>query len=162
MTTSTAKVLPSGQLSLKDRLSRLTFSEACTVLGPEGRQLICQRHLNTWEFKLREHVFLGPDLFACDSPPIPLMGASRRWSRSRCWPRSATGFISAVIAAGGACEHVGAAFSLILEEKLALGLRFAAEAARNRSKAWPKMSCCAGLWRTAPSGRDRKDVGEDD
>ena len=64
MTTSTAKVQPSGRLSLKDRLSRLTFTEACKLLGPEGRQLI-QRHANTWEFKLRDDVFLGADLSPC-------------------------------------------------------------------------------------------------
>src|SRR5450432_2634382 len=67
MTTSTTKVLPSSRLSLKDRLSRLTFPEACKLLGPEGQQLI-QRHANTWEFKLSEDVFLGSDLFRLRFP----------------------------------------------------------------------------------------------
>ncbi|MBI3839099.1 MAG: DEAD/DEAH box helicase [Planctomycetia bacterium] len=120
MTTSAAKVLPSGRLSLKDRLSRLTFSEACALLGPEGRQLI-QRHANTWEFRLREDVFLGPDLFrlrfpddSVDGEPlvvtITLMAEVRNRLHFRC------------NRCRRACEHVGAAFSLILEEKLALGL----------------------------------------
>jgi superfamily II DNA or RNA helicase len=119
MATSTAKVLPSGRLSLKDRLSRLTFSEACALLGPEGRQLI-QRHANAWEFKLRDDVFLGPDLFrlrfpnGLDGEPlvvtITLMAEVRNRLHFRC------------NRCRRACEHVGAAFSLILEEKLALGL----------------------------------------
>lgn len=119
MATSTAKVLPSGRLSLKDRLSRLTFSEACALLGPEGRQLI-QRHANAWEFKLRDDVFLGPDLFrlrfprGLDGEPlvvtITLMAEARNRLHFRC------------NRCQRACEHVGAAFSLILEEKLALGL----------------------------------------
>ncbi len=120
MTTSTAKVLPSGRLSLKDRLSRLTFSEACKLLGPDGRQLI-QRHANAWEFKIREDVFLGSDLFrlrfpneSVDGAPlvvtITLMAEARDRLHFRCNHCRRT------------CEHVGAAFSLILEEKLALGL----------------------------------------
>ncbi|MEX0678704.1 MAG: DEAD/DEAH box helicase [Pirellulales bacterium] len=120
MTTSTAKVLPSGRLSLKDRLSRLTFTEACKLLGPQGRQLI-QRHANSWEFKIRDDVFLGADLFRLrfpgdwldGSPPvvtITLMAQARNRLHFRC------------NRCRRACEHVGAAFSLILEEKLALGL----------------------------------------
>ncbi len=120
MTTSTAKVLPSGRLSLKDRLSRLTFSEACALLGPEGRQLI-QRHANAWDFKLRDDVFLGPDLFrlrfpndSVDGAPLVVTITLMAEVRNRlhfCCNRCRQ-----------ACEHVGAAFSLILEEKLALGL----------------------------------------
>jgi hypothetical protein len=120
MTTSAAKILPSGRLSLKDRLSRLTFAEACKLLGPDGRQLL-QRHANTWEFKIREDVFLGPDLFRLRFPhetvngvplvvTITLMAEVRDRVHFRC-NRCLR-----------ACEHVGAAFSLILEEKLALGL----------------------------------------
>src|SRR5271169_3615724 len=120
MTTSTAKVLPSGRLSLKDRLSRLTFSEACKLLGPEGRKLI-GRHANTREFNLRDDVFLGADLFRLRFPgdsldglpltvTITLMAEARNRLHFRC------------NRCGRLCEHVGAACSLILEEKLALGL----------------------------------------
>ncbi|MEX0641415.1 MAG: helicase, partial [Pirellulales bacterium] len=120
MTTSTAKVLPSRQLSLKDRLSRLTFTEACKLLGPDGRQLI-QRHANTWDFKVRDDVFLEADLFrlrfpgdSLDGPPavvtITLLAEAPHRLHFRC------------NRCRRVCEHVGAAFSLILEEKLALGL----------------------------------------
>ena len=120
MATSTARVLPSGRLSLKDLLSRLTFSEACKLLGTDGRQLI-QRHANAWEFKLRDDIYLGPDLFrlrfpreSVDGAPlvvtITLIAEARNRLHFRC------------NRCRRACEHVGAAFSLILEEKLALGL----------------------------------------
>ena len=120
MAPSTAKVLPSGRLSLKDRLSRLTFSDACKLLGTGGQQLI-QRHANTWEFKLREDVYLGPDLFRLRFPnewvdgaplvvTITLMAEARDRLHFRC------------NRCRRACDHVGAAFSLVLEEKLALGL----------------------------------------
>ncbi len=132
MATFRAKVLPGGRLSLKDRLSRLTFSEACGLLGPEGRQLI-QRHANTWDFKLREDVFLGPDLFrlrfpndSADGAPLVVTITLMAEARNRlhfCCNRCRR-----------ACEHVGAAFSLILEEKLALGLA-APPKPRARSKA---------------------------
>jgi SNF2-related domain/Helicase conserved C-terminal domain len=111
---------PSALLTLKDRLSRLTFLEACKLLGPEGKNLI-QRNANAWEFKLDEDVHLGDDLFRLRFPDefvddqpltvtITLMAEARQrlhWNCARC---------------EGVCEHVGAAFSLILEEKLRLGL----------------------------------------
>jgi superfamily II DNA or RNA helicase len=120
MTTPVAKTLPSAKLSLKDRLSQLTFTEACKLLGAEGKQLI-QQNANTWEFKLAEDVFLGDDLFrlrfpgeSVDEQPlivtVTLMADARQrlhWNCSGC---------------DSACEHAGAAFSLILEEKMALGL----------------------------------------
>ena len=111
---------PSGQLSLKDRLSRLNFADACKLLGPKGAKLI-QNGANLWDVKIDEDVFLGEDLFRLSLPgetddgkpltvTITLMAEAQKrlhWNCSRCFQ---------------ACEHVGAALSLILEEKLALGL----------------------------------------
>jgi hypothetical protein len=120
MKTRSTKVLPSRKLSLRDRLSRLTFREAAKLLGPEGQQLI-QKYANVWEFKPREDAYVGPDLFRLQFPgethrggpltvSITLMAEARNrlhFNCSRCHR---------------ACEHVGAAFSLILEDKSALGL----------------------------------------
>jgi hypothetical protein len=120
MTTPVFTTRPSGQLSLKDRLSRLSHLEACKLLGPTGAKLIRQA-ANRWDIKIEEDVFLGADLFRLRLPEytpdgqpltvsITLMAEARQrlhWNCSRCIQ---------------ACEHVGAAFSLILEEKLALGL----------------------------------------
>src|SRR5487761_1406724 len=120
MTTQVMKTRPSGQLSLKDKLSHLTFLEAAKLLGPEGKKLI-QKSGNLWPFKIEQHVYLGDDLFRLRFPgesvngqplvvTITLMAEARNrlhWNCTRCEV---------------ACEHVGAAFSLILEEKTALGL----------------------------------------
>jgi superfamily II DNA or RNA helicase len=118
MTPATTR--PRSQLTLKDRLSRLTFVDACKLLGPSGAKLI-QKGGNRWDPKIHGDVFLGDDLFRLCLPEksaggqaitvsITLMAEARQrlhYSCSQCFH---------------ACEHVGAAFSLILEEKRALGL----------------------------------------
>lgn len=120
MKTQAGKVLPGRKLSLRDRLSRLTFLDACKLLGPQGRQLI-QRNANTWEFNIADDVYLGADLFRLRFPgekhdgrpltvSMTLMADARNrlhFECSRCQR---------------ICEHLGAAFSLILEDKTSLGL----------------------------------------
>jgi superfamily II DNA or RNA helicase len=110
-------VKTSGKLSLRDRLSRLTFEQACKLLGPDGKKLIQQS--GHWEIKLEEDIYLGDDLFRLKFPDngqpgpivtITLMAEARdrlHWRCDRC---------------GRACEHIGAAFSTILESKTTLGL----------------------------------------
>ena len=113
------KVLPSERLSLKDRLSRLTFVEACQLLGSQGRELI-QRGANEWTVNIPDDVYLGEDLLrvsfpvrAGESPvivTITLMAESRKRLHFRCDHCPTV------------CDHIGAVFSLVLEEKTALGL----------------------------------------
>jgi len=99
-------------ITLKDRLSHLTYREACKLLGPGGERLIReggQYHIDideqvTWEnhlFKLN----LGDAVVTFSLTPE--MPKSLRFNCSECTT---------------ACDHLGAAFSLILEEKLSLGL----------------------------------------
>ena len=103
---------PSHRLTLRDRLSRLTFTQACKLLGEEGRQLI-QRG-GKYEIDLEEQVYLAGDLYRVKFNDavvtITLMADAKHrlhWNCTSCqWP----------------CEHAGAAFSLLLEEKTALGL----------------------------------------
>ena len=52
---------PSDRLTLRDRLSRLTFTEACKLLGEDGKRLI--KAGSAFQVKLPEDVFLGNDLF---------------------------------------------------------------------------------------------------
>ena len=120
MTTTVSRTRPAAKLSLRDRLSRLTFLAACKLLGPNGKDLI-QRNANNWEFKIAEDVYFAGDLFRLRFPgettdgnpltvTITLMAETLdrlHWRCNRC---------------ARACEHVGAAFSLILEEKMVLGL----------------------------------------
>jgi len=101
------------ELTLKDRLSRLTFTQACKLLGDNGNKLIIQGGKFPIE-SLDERVYLGDDLFRLSVDgavaTITLMAEARNRLHFNC------------TACQGACEHIGAAFSLILEEKTALGL----------------------------------------
>jgi hypothetical protein len=123
MTTPVTKTRPSRQLTLRDKLSHLTFLEAAKLLGPEGKRLI-QKSGDLWQIKVDEHVYLGDDLFRLRIPgetfngqptvvTITLMAEARNRLHFNC------------TRCHGTCEHVGAAFSLILEDKTALGLAVA-------------------------------------
>jgi superfamily II DNA or RNA helicase len=106
-----------SELTLHDRLSQLSFIEACKLLGPQGLALLrrggapevdlaAQVSLSAARFVLRVPRPRGADaevaLWLADDAPRRL-----RWRCSVC---------------PGVCEHVGAAFSVVLEDKVALGL----------------------------------------
>ncbi|MFZ4397966.1 MAG: SNF2-related protein, partial [Kiritimatiellia bacterium] len=98
-------------LTLKDRLSRLTFREACKLLGENGAKLIRQGA----KFEIDpDNVSLDEALLRVKvdgvTASINLSKSVRQrllWRCSSCQEP---------------CEHVGAAFSLVLEEKALLGL----------------------------------------
>jgi len=121
----TTKTKRSSKLTLKDRLSRLTYTQACKLLGPEGRQLI-QSGAAYDDIDLDRDIYFRGDLFRLKLPgdaladadvvvTITLKSSSRNRLAFNC------------TACQTACEHVGAALSLILEEKLMLGLAAAPE-----------------------------------
>jgi len=109
-----------GKLTLPDRLSRLTYISACQLLGTNGKQLISDG--NKYDtIDTERDVHLGADLFRLrlpatrpDSPDaivtLTLMASARNRLHANC------------TLCDEACEHMGAAFSLILEEKSLLGL----------------------------------------
>lgn len=101
------------ELTLKDRLSRLSFRQACQLLGDEGNKLIMQGG----KFpvgSIEENVYLGDDLFRLSVEgavvTVTLMAEAKNRLHFNC------------TACQGVCEHIGAAFALILEEKTVLGL----------------------------------------
>ncbi|HOW71010.1 MAG TPA: DEAD/DEAH box helicase [Phycisphaerae bacterium] len=100
------------QLTLKDRLSRLTYVHACRLLGEDGERIIRSgaRH----EIDIAQHVYLRGDLFRLKLPEavvtITLSATAPNRLQYNC------------TSCRTACEHVGAAFGLILEEKTVLGL----------------------------------------
>ncbi len=114
------KTLPSAKLSLRDRLSHLSFIDACKIIGQDGKKLI-QESGHLWDLDPKENALLTGDLFRLKFPlekddkeptivTITLMAEVRNrlhWNCSKCF---------------SACQHVGATFSLILEQKSALGL----------------------------------------
>ena len=98
--------------TLKDKLSQLTFRQACKWLGPEGETLL--KAGGKYAVDLDEQVHLSDEGFT-----LTLPGAAVTILLDPMRPHSVR------LACGvcpTACEHVGAALSLVLEEKLALGL----------------------------------------
>lgn len=99
-------------ITLKDKLSHLSFREACKLLGHQGEKLI--RAGGKYEIDIVEQVVLNKECFRLDLDEaivhVRLDNEAHQrldFQCSRC---------------NGACVHKGAALSLILEEKLALGL----------------------------------------
>ena len=103
----------SSELSLHDRLSRLSYAQACKLAGERGEELI--RRGGKYDIEPAEQVELRANRLTLDlgdaTVTISLDAGARRRLRVRCSACS-----------GDPCEHVGAALSLVLEEKLALGL----------------------------------------
>src|SRR5258706_5827321 len=110
----------STELTLIDKLSRLSYQQTLKLLGSDGPKLL--RAGDSWDFRIEEDVDLNEDLFRLkfplapgetESPPvvtISLMDPSNgrlRWNCTVC---------------ESLCEHVGAAFSFILDEKMTLSL----------------------------------------
>jgi len=103
---------PSAELTLFDTLSRLTFTRAAKLLGPGGNRLIATG--GKFDIDLTTQVKFDRDMFRLSlhraAVTLTLSPAARHRLEWRC------------DACEVPCEHAGAAFSLILEEKLALGL----------------------------------------
>jgi SNF2-related domain/Helicase conserved C-terminal domain/SWIM zinc finger len=99
-------------ITLKDKLSHLTYREACKLLGPAGEKLI--RQGGKYEIDIAEQVAWADNLFK-----LNLGGAFVTLSLTTEMPKLLRFNCNECTTA---CEHLGAAFSLILEEKLALGL----------------------------------------
>ncbi|MFQ5733537.1 MAG: DEAD/DEAH box helicase [Planctomycetaceae bacterium] len=109
---------PSGKLTLKDRLSRLDYHRACRLLGPNAKKLI---HAGSkYEVDLGEDVKLTRSRFQIWLPSSSSTGTIVATIRHDPAARSHVRFECSLC--DGACEHIGAAVSLVLEEKLVLGL----------------------------------------
>ncbi|MYB34496.1 MAG: DEAD/DEAH box helicase [Gammaproteobacteria bacterium] len=105
-------IKPERELSLKDRLSHLTHDQAVKLLKPDGEKLLMRG--GRYDIELGEQVVFDDhgfslNLFEADVQitSTPDMPSGLRWKCS---------------CGKSACVHIGAAFSLILEEKTLLGL----------------------------------------
>ena len=99
-------------INLRDKLSLLTYREVSKLLGPEGEQLV--RAGGKYDIEINENVVLRDDLFRMnvEGAVVTITLSPERPKRLK--------FGCSICS--DVCEHVGAAFSLILEEKLSLGL----------------------------------------
>jgi hypothetical protein len=99
-------------ITLKDRLSYLTYREALKLLGPEGERFI--RQGGKYDFDIGEQVTWGDDIFRLNLGEATVTLSLK--------PENPKSLDFACSQCSESCEHAGAAFSLILEEKLSLGL----------------------------------------
>jgi len=99
-------------ITLKDKLSHLTYIQACKLLGSRGKQLILEG--GKYDIDLFEQVMLNNRRFSLNLKDAKVEIALDRKKHQR--------LDLSCSACSVACEHQGAALSLILEEKLSLGL----------------------------------------
>jgi hypothetical protein len=99
-------------ITLKDKLSHLSYTQACRLLGPQGKQLILEG--GKFDIDLFEQVTLNSERFSLslENSEVAITLDDRKMQR----------LIIQCDACSGVCAHQGAALSLILEEKLTLGL----------------------------------------
>ena len=98
--------------TLRDKLSHLSFTQACKLLGPQGQALIMEG--GKFDIAIDEQVVLDDHSFRLTLEQAVVAIRLRSDKRQR--------FHLQCSRCEGACVHQGAALSLILEEKLALGL----------------------------------------
>jgi len=98
--------------TLRDKLSHLSFLQAAKLLGPQGRELIMEG--GKFDIDLYEQVTLDEQHFRLDVDEAMVTIGLSDDKRQR--------FDLCCSACNRACLHQGAALSLVLEEKLALGL----------------------------------------
>ncbi|MDY6823307.1 MAG: DEAD/DEAH box helicase [Thermodesulfobacteriota bacterium] len=99
--------------TLKDKLSHLSYAQACKLLAPEGKRLL--QTGGYYNIDIDSQVTLKKDLFLLDLGNTSVM--------IHMDAGQGQGLILQCTACPDApCEHKGAALSLILEEKMALGL----------------------------------------
>ena len=98
--------------TLRDKLSHLSFLQAVKLLGPRGRELIMQG--GKFEIDLDEQVTLDARQFQLDVDEATVSIGLSNDKRQR--------FDLNCSVCNRACVHQGAALSLVLEEKLTLGL----------------------------------------
>jgi superfamily II DNA or RNA helicase len=102
----------SADLTLRDRLSRLSYLQAKKLLGEEADLLL--RKGRQYDIDIDEQVHLGDDLFRLRLLDAVVTITLRAEARDR--------LLWNCTSCDQACEHVGAALSLVLEEKTALRL----------------------------------------
>jgi len=110
-------VKPSHLLTFHDHLSRLTFEQAARLLGEEGRKLIMRGSQR--EIKINEDLYLGGDLLRVTFRGL---GSNEAVATLTMTAQARGRLLWNCTACQVACEHVGAMFSVLLENKSQLGL----------------------------------------
>lgn len=98
--------------TLRDKLSHLSFQQACKLLGPQGQALIMEG--GKFDIDIDDQVVLDDHRFRLTLDQVTVDIVLEDDKRQRVNLRCSL--------CKGACAHKGAALALVLEEKLALGL----------------------------------------
>ena len=93
----------------------MSYADACSLLGPKAKQLLASH--SAFDVDLRRNVRFTADSFKMSFKPVSRASVTIQTSDQK---KSTLSFDCSQCKT--VCEHVGAAFSLILEEKVALGL----------------------------------------
>ncbi|MFO7903118.1 MAG: DEAD/DEAH box helicase [Pirellulaceae bacterium] len=107
--------------TLRDRLAHLSYTQACKLLGPQGKEMIRSSGKFLEDVDLGRHVYLRGDLFRLVLPRALESGEDVRVTITQRGDRQKRLCLNCD-ACEGVCEHQAAGLSLILEEKFALGL----------------------------------------
>lgn len=99
-------------VTLKDKLSHLTYKQACKLLEPQGELLI--QLGGKYDIDISEQVILRGDIFRLNLGEAVVTICLDSYKIQRLNLQCSM--------CSTPCEHIGAALSLILEEKLSLGL----------------------------------------
>jgi len=107
--------------TLRDRLSHLNYAQACKLLGPDAKKLLRRGDKLLQDVEIDRDVYCRGDLFRLT---LPQAGPDRQSVRVTITVKSdhLRRLCCNCDCCSGICEHVGAALSLILDEKFALGL----------------------------------------
>ncbi|HEY2382086.1 MAG TPA: DEAD/DEAH box helicase [Terriglobia bacterium] len=111
----------STELTLIDKLSRLSYQQTLKLLGNDSARLL--RSGDKWDFRIEEDVCLSPDFFRLRFPAEPDGSESARAAVTISLADPAYGRLQwHCTRCESLCRHVGATFAFILDEKMALGL----------------------------------------
>ncbi len=109
---------PAPALTMRDRMSHLSFEAACKLLGRDGKRLLLQG--GAFELETRDDLRLDDrEVAATWEKSDP---ARRATARLVLDPTSPSGLRAACSACTSPCEHVGGLLAHVLENKSSLGL----------------------------------------
>ncbi len=115
------RVTGKRRLGIRDRLGRLTYRAACRLLDPQdGEQKL--RHGARFEIDLARDVFLGGDTLRVNVPDLELPTGTATVIITEMTNKPKGLHLTCTHCQTAACDHVAAVLSLVLDEKLALGL----------------------------------------
>ncbi|MDR3199463.1 MAG: DEAD/DEAH box helicase [Planctomycetaceae bacterium] len=118
------KIKHTEKLTLYDRLSHLTYRQACDILGVEGA-LLLRRHYPLDNLDIKNDVYLGEDLFRLsirEPSSTPITVTIMLADKAKHKLAACCSLCNPTKEPNRYCEHVVATISFLLEEKSLIGL----------------------------------------